>query len=124
MRKTFAKVVLVALAVGMVAKTVAVLVTGSCGIGDAFELGVCWAVALGVAVVTGWKAISGTLVRTEYVYVDREDDEETEEETPETDEETEEEPEEESPEESPDSTEETPEETPETPEEPNETSNT
>jgi hypothetical protein len=113
MRKTLARVVLVALAVGMVGKTVAVLLAGSCGIADAVELGVCWAVALGVAVVTGWKAIGGTLVRTEYVYEDREDDDDSEDSEEETEEET--------PEEEP---EETPEPEEETPEEPNETSNT
>ena len=104
----------------MVGKTVAVLLAGSCGIADAVELGVYWAVALGVAVVTGWKAIGGTLVRTEYVYEDREDDDDSED----SEEETEEEPEEETPDSSEETSEESPEESPEPEEEPNETSNT
>ena len=94
MVKVLAKIVLTALAVGLVAETAVTLYTGHCPIDTAIELVILWGVTLGVAIVTAWKAINGTLVKHHYhvEYVEREPEEEPEDE-PET------EPEEEEPEE-------------------------
>jgi hypothetical protein len=92
MRKTIAKIILAALAAGMVAETALTLYTGNCSWDTAIELVILWGVALGVAVVTAWKAINGTLVQHHYhtVYVEREPEEEPEDEPEEPEEEPEE----------------------------------
>jgi ammonia channel protein AmtB len=83
MVKVLAKIVLTALAVGLVAETAVTLYTGHCPIDTASELVILWGVTLGVAIVTAWKAINGTLVKHHYhtVYVEREPEEKPEEET-------------------------------------------
>lgn len=83
MVKVLAKIVLTALAVGLVAETAVTLYTGHCPIDTAIELAILWGVTLGVAIVTAWKAINGTLVKHHYhtVYVDREPEDEPEEES-------------------------------------------
>jgi hypothetical protein len=83
MVKVLAKIVLTALAVGLVAETAVTLYTGHCPIDTAIELVILWGVTLGVAIVTAWKAINGTLVKHHYhtVYVEREPEDEPEEET-------------------------------------------
>lgn len=94
MVKVLAKIVLTALAVGLVAETAVTLYTGHCSIDTAIELAILWSVTLGVAIVTAWKAINGTLVKHQYhtVYVDREPEDEPEDEPEEeSDTETEEE---------------------------------
>jgi hypothetical protein len=91
MRKVVAKIVLTALACGTLAETACVLWTGKCSVDTGIELAVLWLVALGVSVVTAWKAINGTLIkviyRTEYIEREPEDEEEPEEEEPEEEEE-------------------------------------
>lgn len=96
MVKVLAKIVLTALAVGLVAETAVTLYTGHCSIGTAIELAILWSVTLGVAIVTAWKSINGTLVKHHYhvEYVEREPEDEPEDEP---EEETDTEPDEEEP---------------------------
>lgn len=86
MKRTLAKIVLTAFMCGLVAETAYTLYTGSASIDTAIELALCWCVVLAIAMVTAWKAIDGTLVRTvvhTVVVHDEPEDEAEDEEEPE-----------------------------------------
>ena len=74
MRKILAKILVVAIAEGMVVETALCAWRGEWPVDRVVELCILWAIALGVSVVTAWKAINGTLVQHHYhtEYVERE----------------------------------------------------
>lgn len=94
MTRTLAKIVLSAFVCGLVAESAYTLYTGSAGIDTVIELAICWAVVLATAVVSAWKSINGTLVRTivhtVVVPVPKEEPEESKDEPEESEEEPEE----------------------------------